>query len=459
MNPENGGGQCVEAVDGKQFDDLYKATMENRWSQVLQILKENNTLHHTKLTKSLETALHVAISTYHPKTPSSHLTHMIQLMKSSGTLATVLATENQRGDTPLHLAAAVGCLPIIDSLQEQDLLQPPLHSRNKKGETPLFLAALHGNLAVFRRLHKLKPQDESLARRKDGNTILHKAIFEENFELAYEIICKYSKMVKSINEDGESPLHVLAKKPNVFKSSSHLRFYDSIIYYCVFVEKLNDEKFSNGSPDDSTAAPLETKLKYPDNYTTCVKIFLIIRDSIIVIFKNNRPSDEENQYHQQKRALNSAIAKGKKGYRSYHDLFPVNYDTCIDLFKFAMKVILIILGVGFWRVHKINEKKKRYLNAMDVLDKMLEDESGYKYDNNGQRPQLDPQEVSGKIEIPKAPPQFDVDDNTIAAPTSSSNPPPHSNAQNNQGSQLQFSTILTCCGFNTKEITIALTKQ
>lgn len=56
--------------------------------------------------------------------------------------------------------------------------------------------------------------------------------------LAYQIISYFPKLVDSVNVDGESPIHVLAKKPSVFKSSSHIGLYDSIIHHCTTFSQL-----------------------------------------------------------------------------------------------------------------------------------------------------------------------------------------------------------------------------
>lgn len=50
--------------------------------------------------------------------------------------------------------------------------------------------------------------------------------------LAFQIIRCYPELVNSVNENGLTPLHILASKPNAFKSSSRLGLFDSIIYRC-----------------------------------------------------------------------------------------------------------------------------------------------------------------------------------------------------------------------------------
>ena len=49
-------------------------------------------------------------------------------------------------------------------------------------------------------------------------------------DLAFRIINLYDKLVNSFNEQGWTPLHLLASKTSVFRSGSHLgRWYKMIL--------------------------------------------------------------------------------------------------------------------------------------------------------------------------------------------------------------------------------------
>lgn len=110
-----------------------------------------------------------------------------------------------------------------------------------------------------------------------------------------------------MNVQGESPLHVLAKKPSVFKSSSHMGLYDSFIYHCmqnfelllnksnnqklyhahltkwnmlkqvifyqgIFIDELKKQEY-NSVANKKMSSDTNDKRNYPDNYQTCVNIF------------------------------------------------------------------------------------------------------------------------------------------------------------------------------------------
>lgn len=49
--------------------------------------------------------------------------------------------------------------------------------------------------------------------------------------MAFEIINELPELGNYVNEDGISPLHILARKPHAFKSSSYLGSVDLMIYH------------------------------------------------------------------------------------------------------------------------------------------------------------------------------------------------------------------------------------
>lgn len=124
-------------------------------------------------------------------------------------------------------------------------------------------------------------------------------------DLAKQIIKYYPKLVDDVNVLGESPLHVLAKKPNVFRSVNDLGFWDSLICKCkillvpyfsynfsyelsvsVAVYKTADalEGQTNDQLNKRTA---KTEDAFPKNYRTCVNIFYFLWIPISSIIQGN----------------------------------------------------------------------------------------------------------------------------------------------------------------------------
>ncbi|XP_058068431.1 uncharacterized protein LOC131217511 [Magnolia sinica] len=159
-----------------------------------------------------------------------------------------------------------------------------IKARNKDGETPLFLAVLHGKASAFLDLHReLRKTGGSDAddiihcRRNDGDTILHVAIGEEYYDLAYDIIQKYPVLVDRYNTNGQSALHLLATHPSSFKSGSNLIAIEKLIYKCMIVYPL---KLETTTFKDEIFKPL---FKAPGNYQTITDFFKLLWN-IIGIF-------------------------------------------------------------------------------------------------------------------------------------------------------------------------------
>ncbi|XP_020548099.1 uncharacterized protein LOC105158734 isoform X2 [Sesamum indicum] len=415
-------GSAETTTEEKEItlDYLFQLTMKKKWDEVVEVYRQQSWAQSAKLTHSEETALHVAVSSYQTESISpyeSFIKEMIDCIPK-GDVFDILSIQNDKGNTPLHLAAAVGWVAICECIAAKD--RRLVGSRNLRNETPLFMAAHHGKLEAFLCLHEMytKEQeevDDSLCRRSDGNTILHSAIAGEYFRLAYQIISYYPKLMNSVNVKGESPLHVLAKKPNVFKSSIQLGLYDSLIYHCMFVDELKRQKYKPGAVHNGCSP---RNINYPENYLTCANIlhlvWIPIHKTITARLKDDTTGrrkqagiDVENQQKSEAEFETQHVEEESKDINS----FPANYATCIMLFKFAMKVILTVVGVGFDRVKKIKEKKERHAHAFRIMNLLIESESSYKYDSDGRQPvqKLQPQ-YSGRIALPDTPPSDDNHD-------------------------------------------------
>ncbi|RVW35663.1 hypothetical protein CK203_108170 [Vitis vinifera] len=101
----------------------------------------------------------------------------------------------------------------------------------------------------------------------DGRTILHCAIAREYFDLAFLIIHLYGDLVDSVDENGLTPLHLLASKPTAFRSGTPLSWFERIIYHCVYVEDLKEDELEQQIPETSKRKKI---LEGPENYQTCM---------------------------------------------------------------------------------------------------------------------------------------------------------------------------------------------
>ncbi|KAL6130568.1 hypothetical protein ACLB2K_068947 [Fragaria x ananassa] len=158
--------------------------------EVVQAYSQNPQAHKAIITKSGETALHIAVL----DGQEERVEDLVKLVSLEE-----LKLQNLRGNTPLHFAAAQGNVRMCKCIAKDRSLVDIL---NKDKETPLFLAALHG--------------------KKDAFLCLH--------------------YIRTPNKDGFSPLHLMASQPSAFRSGSHLSHWNRIIYNCILVDELNVEE-------------------------------------------------------------------------------------------------------------------------------------------------------------------------------------------------------------------------
>ncbi|XP_065864837.1 uncharacterized protein [Euphorbia lathyris] len=354
--------------------------MKGNWDKVAQIYEKNSNLQQAKLTQTQDTALHLAVS-------DAQTQVVLKLVKIIGPNASkILNIKNEKGNTPLHLAAAIGDVQMCHCLAKQD---PDLiKARNSENETPLFMAALHGKKQAFLRLHFLHREvDYVLCRKRNGDTILHCAIQAEHFDLACHIIHYYPNLVSYVNETGQSALHVLASKSNAFKSGSRLRPFDRLIYRYMIVDKLQEEIFNPEEYSDDSVN--ETRPNYPENYTTCFNFFHVIWSFFRVItsrIKNKSiteaVNDEENTQQESSMSIGTNRPKKEKPF------FPPTSATFLQFLRFMIDAMLIILGFGISKIKKIREKKERHMWADQLLNQLVGRASWRRYKNSGQDPRV-----------------------------------------------------------------------
>ncbi|CAL5427611.1 unnamed protein product [Camellia sinensis] len=277
-----------------------------------------------------------------------------------------LTIKNERGNTPLHLAAASGSFEMCYwiAIKHPNLI----FIRNNEKMNPLFLAALNGKKDAFLCLDNLSSNKKPLpeyCRGSNGDTFLHAALNGGFFDLSFQIICRYGELVNHYNEKGFTPLHVLATKPSSFKSGKRLGHLDRIIYYGTFVEEL---KKDDGEKEPKPESQLEKQPKLPENYQACFFIYRLYQKVVHVIHTGNN-----NTHHK-----TDVESPGHS-----HDNFPPNYKSCVEPVELIYKAFLIILG---WVRGEVLDRKKEHVWTMQLLNKLLPLSMAY-YENNGQKPQ------------------------------------------------------------------------
>ncbi|XP_027099442.1 uncharacterized protein [Coffea arabica] len=174
-----------------------------------------------------------------------------------------LKAKNVNGHTALHEAARFGHKDVAEIMlrTEKDLVS----ERNKLGETPLFVAAACGKKEVFSLLEKYI--GDCMMRRNDGCTILHAAVIGGYYSLAIGILESYPDLAGKRNEKGKTALHLLAAKPESFRSVSAYTLNDlgrksliplhilrAIIYWCIPVLNKESQPVNSAEEPSNSAS-------------------------------------------------------------------------------------------------------------------------------------------------------------------------------------------------------------
>ncbi|XP_072988215.1 uncharacterized protein [Typha latifolia] len=252
-------------------------------------------------------------------------------------LVEVLPEENLRtwniyGDTALHVAAAKGDLRVVEKLAKK--CEELTWTENCKQETPLHKAALYGERDVFWTLVHLGSDIQK--RREDGSNMLHYAVTGNAPDLAMEIANEYPKMSTCRNTFAATPLHLLLTIPEAFKSKLQLGFLDSIIYYCIPLEReklvhktKRGGKESEKLTDEEKQSLMTLGQKYPEHYSTLYYLLELIyrfpvtwiRQFFFNVLKQLFPSVQELQKQKQKHRQTTkliALLAGEPGYWDFY---------------------------------------------------------------------------------------------------------------------------------------------
>ena len=122
-------------------ETLCNSAIKGKWEDVVDLYKRQPRAHKAKMVISGETALPMAVSAGKEDVAEQ----LVELIREPKVEA--LNIGNERGTTPLHLAASMGSAHMCRYISAIDTRL--VAARNREKETPLFLAALHGHTDAF----------------------------------------------------------------------------------------------------------------------------------------------------------------------------------------------------------------------------------------------------------------------------------------------------------------------
>ncbi|CAL0317597.1 unnamed protein product [Lupinus luteus] len=351
-------------------NSLARYTFEGRWGDVISMYNSSTEVHTALIRKSEGTALHMAVDLYEEEVVAKLVDAIISKKE---TVSKALTTPNELGDTPLHVAASRGfakiCKCIIGGNNERIYL---MSVKNNMGETPLFQAAISWQKQAFAYLSQILGDRVSLQDlvRKNGDSILHCAIEREYFDLAVIILHHYDFLSIHTNNEGFTPLRVLATRPSAFISSSNLSWWKSLLYHCTPVAPLEPESKMKGYLRKMDKLLSHNKMNFPENYAT---LYMLVSKSLNIFtgkmpWEEKKPDTENPRSNEHSKCLNTEVREpASKNHKV--GFLPPNYTT---IQQFVRSVYVHILGLSGVELEAIKKMKKNHRWSEQLLKALMQ---------------------------------------------------------------------------------------
>ncbi|XP_038887429.1 uncharacterized protein LOC120077568 isoform X2 [Benincasa hispida] len=347
-------------------DFLYTNVKRRNWAEVIKKCGEEIEALSMMLTQSKDTTLHLAAYDNNIEVVET----LVRLICSSQR-EEIFKSKNERENTPLHVAAIMGCARMCHVIGSVN--RKLVDERNIDGETPLFLAALYGHTKAFYCLYDFCKMDLNRARtncrRKNGDTIIHRALKNERFDMAFQLINMNNEAATWVDTEGYTPLHVLATKPSAFKSGANIGLLQHIVYHLITSKPAWKKKKKK---EEVNPCDYNNEAKGPD----------LEKDANEEIIRIHEPDIPLDTHLLKRSGCHESDTKPPSS------IFPQNYDTCINFLQIFFSAIMIILGFGSAKIRKLREKKQKNRWSVQVMEKLLELAPPDKYGQNGDTPMI-----------------------------------------------------------------------
>ncbi|XP_030970666.1 uncharacterized protein LOC115991058 [Quercus lobata] len=238
----------------------YLAALREDWDDMKRFFDNNPGLLLSPLTIDNDTAFHIAAYSKEKEL----LEHLVQLLPTSpSSLFEALNKTNKHGNNTFHEVATTNRVDTAEFLVKKlqaasgadeacgsSRLKALLEERTQLGETPLYRAAACGQIKMAKFLAK-KFGDSNLSyhfRRKDQVSTLHIAVIGQHFDTAIWLLGKHKELAKKLETNNLTCLHLLAKMPSAFRSSSHIGILKKILFY--WLPSQMEDKDSDDDDDD-----------------------------------------------------------------------------------------------------------------------------------------------------------------------------------------------------------------
>ncbi|XP_075660479.1 uncharacterized protein LOC142630373 [Castanea sativa] len=180
---------------------LYLAALKGNWNSI-----EDMTNIQRPISRKEETTLHIAAAA----NQEDFVKKLLNWMTSN---SCNLRDVNKAGNTALTYAAAAGNVKIAEVMLENDRGLP----NEGSGVKPLVMAASLGHSQMVELLYSKTMIDTS-----EQVDIFINCVRKDIYGVALKMLNDNSNLATATNSDGETALHVLARKPSAFVNESQL---------------------------------------------------------------------------------------------------------------------------------------------------------------------------------------------------------------------------------------------
>ncbi|XP_075091229.1 uncharacterized protein LOC107800193 isoform X3 [Nicotiana tabacum] len=214
---------------------LCQAALGGDWEKAREFFSLHPGATSARITKGWETALHIAAG-------ANKVQFVEELVKLMSPLE--LALQNKYDNTALCFAAASGLTRIAKVMVMKNQFLPIV--RGSKGVTPLHMAALLGHREMVWYLYSVT--DHQYLCKDDYISLLIATINSNLFDVALHILQHMPELGIERDQNGDTILHVLARKPLAFSDKIELGIWQRFLYAYVSVHLQNrSSNMSSGS--------------------------------------------------------------------------------------------------------------------------------------------------------------------------------------------------------------------
>ncbi|KAG4990598.1 hypothetical protein JHK87_024055 [Glycine soja] len=206
---------------------LYRASLKGDWEKANEFLNLHPGAENAMISRGWETALHISAGARRTK----FVEELVKRMRT-----TDLEIQNKDNNTALCFAAASGVTKIAKLMVDRNRNLPVI--RGSEGVTPLYIATLLGQRDMVWYLYSVT--NHEILKTEDYFSLLIAAISTDLYDFALHVLECQPQLATYHGLNGETALHVLAKKPSSFTSGIQLGIWERCIYPWIQVKLAND---------------------------------------------------------------------------------------------------------------------------------------------------------------------------------------------------------------------------